>query len=270
MTGPVAAGVWPARICVAAVLAFSIVPLAIMLMMSLSSSEFVRFPPPSLSLRWYESYLSRTDWVESTWRSVWIGLVVAALAVLLGVPASLGIDRLGKRGTAVALAFVTLPIVLPPVVIAVAMYMTFSGIGLVGTRTGIVLGHLTLAIPFVVLTTLASLRKLPPELPMAALSLGASRTRVIFTLTLPLIRPGILSGAFFAFLTSFDELMISLFIGSPEIRTLPRRMWEGVRSEFDPTVSAASTVVVVATLLIAACAWALSRLARHHITASKE
>jgi putative spermidine/putrescine transport system permease protein len=148
--------------------------------------------------------------------------------------------------------------------------MTFSGIGLVGTRTGIVLGHLTLAIPFVILTTLASLRKLPSELRMAALSLGASRTRVILTVTLPLIRPGILSGAFFAFLTSFDELMISLFIGSPEIRTLPRRMWEGVRSEFDPTVSAASTVVVVATLIIVAGAWGISRLAQPRINPSKE
>lgn len=252
---------WAARIWIAVVLVFSVLPILIMLMMSFSSSEFVRFPPPSYSLRWYESYFSSTDWVESSLRSVWIGLVVSGAAVLLGVPASLGIDRLGRRSANALLAFVTLPIVLPPIVIAVAMYMSFSSFGLVGTRSGIVLGHLTLAIPFVILTTLASLRKIDPELARAALSLGAGRLRVVFTVTLPLIRPGIVSGAFLAFLTSFDELMISLFIGNPEIRTLPRRMWEGVRSEFDPTITAASTVVVLATLFIAICAWAVSAMA---------
>ncbi|MBL8581769.1 MAG: ABC transporter permease [Rhizobiaceae bacterium] len=261
---------WSARILVAAVFLFSVLPLAVMLMMSFSSSEFVRFPPPSFSLRWYENYFTRTDWIESTLRSLWIGATVTAIAVLLGVPASLGIAKLGQRSADAALALATLPIVLPPVVIAVAMYMTFSSVGLVGTRTGIVLGHLTLAIPFVVLTTLASLRRLDPELVRAALSLGASRTRVTFTVTLPIIRPGILAGALFAFLASFDELMISLFVGNPEIRTLPRRMWEGVRSEFDPTVSAASAVVILATLVVVGFAFAVNALARRRRPSIRE
>lgn len=270
-TAPMKNGrVWAAQIWVAIVLVFSVLPIAIMLMMSFSSSEFVRFPPPSFSLKWYEAYFSSTDWTDASLRSVWIGLLVSLGAVLVGVPASIGIERLGRRSANAAVAVITLPIVLPPVVVALAMYMSFSGVGLVGTRAGIILGHLVLATPFVVLTTLASLRKIDPELTKAALSLGASRKQVMFTVTLPLIKPGIVSGAFFAFLTSFDELMISLFLGSPEIRTLPRRMWEGVRAEFDPTISAASTLVVVATILIVACAWVVSALARPRTNLSTE
>lgn len=250
---PAAAFVW-------LVVAFALLPLGIMFMMSFSSSEFVRFPPPGYSLRWYEAYFSSGDWVEATVRSLLLGLVVSALSVLLGVPASLAINRMGGRSANAALALATLPIILPPVVIAVAMYMAFSKLGLAGTYAGLVVGHLTLALPFVVFTTLAALRGLGPEYYRAGLSLGASRTRVVMTVVLPMIRPGILSGALLAFLTSFDELLISLFVGNPTIRTLPRRMWDGVRSEFDPTIAAASTVVVAFILIVALAVAGLSRL----------
>lgn len=242
------------------VAAFALVPLAVMLMMSFSSSEFVRFPPPGLSLRWYESYFARADWMDATLRSLGIGVAVAAFAVVLGVPASLAIDRLGRRGAQAAIAVAILPIVLPPVVVAVAMYMTFAKLGLIGTRSGIVAGHLMLALPFVILTTTAALRRLDPSLARAARSLGAGRWRVALTVTLPLVRPGIVSGALLAFLTSFDELLIALFVGSPETRTLPRRMWEGVRAEFDPTIAAASAIVVLGTLVLAGLAFAAMRL----------
>lgn len=239
----------------------ALVPLGIMFMMSFSSSEFVRFPPPGYSLRWYETYFFSSDWMDATRRSVVLGLIVAGISVLLGVPASLAIDRLSPKKASAMLALATLPIILPPVVIAVAMYMTFSKLGLAGTYAGLVVGHLTLALPFVIFTTLASLKGLEPELFRAGLSLGASRLRVTMTVILPLIRPGVLSGALLAFLTSFDELLISLFIGNPTIRTLPRRMWDGIRSEFDPTIAAASAVVVLATLAVALAVAGLSRLA---------
>ncbi len=239
----------PAIVFAWLVVAFALLPLGIMFMMSFSSSEFVRFPPPGYSLRWYEAYFNSGDWVEATIRSLVLGVVVSALSVVLGVPASLAIDRMGGRSANATLAVVTLPIILPPVVIAVAMYMTFSKLGLVGTYAGLVVGHLTLALPFVVFTTLASLRGLGPEYYRAGLSLGASRTRVVMTVVLPMIRPGILSGAQLAFLTSFDELLISLFIGNPTIRTLPRRMWDGVRSEFaaEATAGRASAAAAVRT-----------------------
>ncbi len=256
----------PAIVFAWLVVAFALLPLGIMFMMSFSSSEFVRFPPPGYSLRWYEAYFNSGDWVEATIRSLVLGVVVSALSVVLGVPASLAIDRMGGRSANATLAVVTLPIILPPVVIAVAMYMTFSKLGLVGTYAGLVVGHLTLALPFVVFTTLASLRGLGPEYYRAGLSLGASRTRVVMTVVLPMIRPGILSGALLAFLTSFDELLISLFIGNPTIRTLPRRMWDGVRSEFDPTIAAASAVVVASTLIVALAVAGLSRLAQRRLT----
>lgn len=254
-----------ARLFVWLVVAFALLPLGIMFMMSFSSSEFVRFPPPGYSLRWYENYFHASDWVDATIRSVVLGVIVAALSVLLGVPASLAIDRLGSRFANTALAFVTLPIILPPVVIAVSMYMTFSKLGLAGTYAGLVVGHLTLALPFVVFTTLASLKGVEPEIFRAGLSLGASRTRVTMKVVLPMIRPGILSGALLAFLTSFDELLISLFVGNPTIRTLPRRMWDGVRSEFDPTIAAASAVVVLATIAVALAVAGVSRLSRRRL-----
>lgn len=258
------------RIWIISVMLFSILPIAIMFMMSFSSSEFVRFPPPSFSLKWYAAYFSSTDWIEVTLRSIWIGFVVSLGAVLIGVPASIGVNHLGTRAANAAMAIVIMPIVLPPVVVAVAMYMYFAEIGLVGTQAGIIIGHLVLATPFVILTTLASLRRLDAELVKAALSLGATRKRVFFMVILPLIRPGIISGAFFAFLTSFDELMIALFIGNPETRTLPRRMWEGIHAEFDPTIAAASTLVVVVTVLLVACAWLGSAFARFRKTPTME
>lgn len=251
-----------ARLWVATVVLFTLLPLGIMLMMSFSSSEFVRFPPPGYSMRWYQAYLASNDWIEATLRSVYIALVVSGLSVLIGVPASLGISRMGQAAANALLGLTTLPIVLPPVVIAIAMYMTFSRIGITGTVLGIVLGHLTLGLPFVVLTTLASLKKLDGQFLLAARSLGASSRRIFFTVTLPIIRPGILSGAFFAFLVSFDELLIALFIGSSETRTLPRKMWEGIRSEFDPTIAAASTFVVLASLGIVAAYWLARRAVR--------
>nr|WP_255599443.1 ABC transporter permease [Afifella sp. IM 167] len=206
--------------------------------------------------------------MAATFRSLWLGTGVAAIAVLLGVPAAIAIDRMTPSWQKAALGVAVLPILLPPVVIAVAMYMTFTRLGLVGTPAGLVAGHLMLALPFVVLTSVAALRKLDPELTRAARSLGAGRTRILFTVTLPLIRPSILSGALLAFLTSFDELVIALFLGSPQLRTLPRRMWEGIRSEFDPTVAAASAMVVVATLLAALALQLLAHAARRRIRPS--
>lgn len=240
-----------AWIMVVAVAAFGLIPIGVMLLMSFSSSEFVRIPPPGFSLVWYDTYLSRADWIEATWRSVRIGAIVTALSVAAGVPAAVATAawKPGLARTAVAVS--TLPIILPPVVAAVAMYRAFAGYGIVGTEAGIVAGHLAIAMPFVFLTTLASLRGLDPELVRAARSLGAGRLRVFATVTLPLARPGIVSGALLAFLTSFDELLIALFVGSSTTRTLPRRMWESIRSEFDPTVAAASAIVVLATATLA-------------------
>lgn len=240
-----------AWIMAGATVGFALIPIGVMLLMSFSSSEFVRIPPPGFSLEWYETYLGRADWIEATWRSIRLGAIVTALSVLAGVPAAVALAAARPAWMRAAMALVTLPIILPPIVVAVAMYMTFTRYGIVGSEAGIVAGHLAIALPFVILTTLASLRGLDPELVRAARSLGAGRLRVFATVTLPLARPGIVSGAILAFLTSFDELLIALFIGSSTTRTLPRRMWEGIRSEFDPTVAAASAIVVLGTAILA-------------------
>ncbi|MYZ48608.1 ABC transporter permease [Propylenella binzhouense] len=229
---------------------FVLVPLAIMVLMSFSTSEFIRFPPPGYSLRWFSNFFARADWTEAALRSIRIGAIVTAAAVGLGVPAALALAAMSRRAANALAAALTLPILMPPVVVALAMYMSFTRYGIAGSELAIVLGHLCLALPFVVLTTLAALRGLDPDLVRAARASGAGRIRVLRTVTLPLAAPGIFSGAVLAFLTSFDELLIALFVGSSTTRTLPRRMWEGIRSEFDPTVAAASTVLVAGTLVL--------------------
>ncbi|WP_108661598.1 ABC transporter permease [Acuticoccus kandeliae] len=232
------------------VLLFVLAPIAVVVMMSFSTSEFIRFPPPGYSLRWFLNFFSRADWTEALGRSIRIGLIVTAAAVALGVPGALALAALPRRLGATGAALATLPILMPPIVLALAMYMNFSGLGLVGTELAIILGHLCLALPFVLLTTLASLKGIDPSLARAAQASGAGPVRVLLTITVPLATPGIVAGATLGFLTSFDELLIALFVGNSTTRTLPRRMWEGIRSEFDPTVAAASTVVVVGTVAI--------------------
>jgi putative spermidine/putrescine transport system permease protein len=181
------------------------------------------------------------------------------LATLLGTLAALGIARLPRALRVVAAGLILSPLIVPVIVVAIGIYYAFSRYGLVGSPIGLVLAHTCLAVPFVVTSVSASLAGIDPRLEQAALSLGATPGGTFFQVTLPLIRPGVLVGALFAFITSFDELVVALFLSGSGAVTLPRRMWDDLRFAIDPTIAAVSTLTIVLTVLLMGCAHLLRR-----------
>jgi putative spermidine/putrescine transport system permease protein len=172
---------------------------------------------------------------------------VVVLATVLGTLAALGLARLRPVLRAFAAALILSPLIVPVIVVAIGIYYAFSRYGLVGTPVGLVLAHTCLAVPFVVISVSASLAGFDRRLEQAALSLGATPWGTFRQVTLPLIRPGVLVGALFAFITSFDELIVALFLSGSGAVTLPRRMWDDLRFAIDPTIAAVSTLTIVLT-----------------------
>ena len=231
----------------AAVLAFLVLPVLVVVPLSFSSARFLSFPPPGFSLQWYANFFGRQAWTGAAWLSAWVGLATTALSVLLGLPAGLGLMRGRFPGKRLAHALILSPIVAPGIIVAIGMYYAYAGFGLVGHPAALVAAHTCLAAPFVVINVSASLAGVDPRLEQAAQSLGATPWGVFRQVTLPLIRPGLLAGAIFAFVTSFDELLVALFLSGTTAVTLPRRMWEQLRFSIDPTLAAASTLLILLT-----------------------
>jgi putative spermidine/putrescine transport system permease protein len=171
--------------------------------------------------------------------------VSATLAMLIGVPAAFALARRDFVGKTGALALILSPLVIPRMIIAVALFYLYARIGLVGTSLGLVLGHAVLAIPFVVVTVMAVLKNYDERLDQAAWSLGANRTRTLYHVTFPLIRGGLVAAFLFAFVTSFDELTIALFVTGGLTTTLPKQMWDDALLKVSPTLAAVSTVLIV-------------------------
>jgi putative spermidine/putrescine transport system permease protein len=243
------------------ILAFLVLPIVVVIVVSFSSATYLTFPPPAFGLRWYNVYFASADWLRSTWLSLWVAACVVLLATLLGTLAALGIARLPKALRVVATALILSPLIVPAIVVAIGIYYAFARYGLVGTPAGLILAHTCLAVPFVVTSVSASLSGLDPRLEQAALSLGATPTGTFFQVTLPLIRPGVLAGALFAFITSFDELIVALFISGSGAVTLPRRMWDDLQYQIEPTIAAVSTLTIVLTVMLMGCAHLLRKRA---------
>ncbi len=231
------------------ILLFLILPLVAILPLSLSSSTILAYPVPGFSFRWYEDFFTNAIWMEALRTSLLLAVVVTIIATAIGTMAALGL-RGSQSGLArVARALLLLPLVMPVVILAVAIFYLYAVLGLVGSFWGLVLAHTVLALPFVVVTVSASLARFDVRLLHAAASLGAAPLRSFFSIQLPLIRPGMLAGAVFAFVTSFDELVVTLFVGGPAYRTLPRQIWSGVRDSVTPTITAAAVVLALATIV---------------------
>jgi putative spermidine/putrescine transport system permease protein len=237
------------RLFVPVILLAMIAPIVVVALLSFSSASYLTFPPPALSLRWYHAYLGSRDWLSATWISVEVAAATVILATALGTAAALGLARLPTLARTLATGLILSPLIVPVIVVAIGLYYAFARYGLVGTPIGLVLAHTCLAVPFVVTSVGSSLAGLDRRLEMAALSLGASPWGTFRQVTLPLIRPGILVGALFAFITSFDELVVSLFLSGANAVTLPRRMWEDLRYAIDPTIAAVSTLTILVTVL---------------------
>jgi putative spermidine/putrescine transport system permease protein len=250
------------------VLLYLILPILVVIPLSFSSASYLSFPPPGFSLHWYRNFFTRADWISSAWLSIWVGLAVTVLATALGTPASVALVRGRFAGKGLVNAFILSPLIVPGIIVAIGIYFFYARLGVVGNPIALVLAHTCLAVPFVVINVSATLYGFDERLEYAAMSLGASPWGAFRQVTLPLIRPGVLAGALFAFITSFDELIVALFISGTTAVTLPRRMWEGIRFEIDPTIAAVSTILVAFSVVLLLTAELLRRRSERLRTAS--
>jgi putative spermidine/putrescine transport system permease protein len=234
----------------ALILFYLIFPIFVVIPVSFSSAKFLQFPPPGLSLQWYDKYFSRRDWTDATLLSLRIGAITAVFATVLGTLASLALVRGRFWGRNLINSFLVSPLIIPSIIVAIGVYFFYARLQIVGRPFALALAHTALAIPFVVVNVSATLYGFDERLEYAAMNLGANRWQTFFKVTLPIIRPGVLAGALFAFITSFDELIVALFISGSSAVTLPRKMWDGLRMEIDPTIAAVSTLLIVVSVLI--------------------
>lgn len=243
----------------AAVLAFLTAPMLAALWLSFSPSELLRFPPPGLSLRWYADFFGNERWVLATRNSLIVATATMVVATALGTAAAIGLHLGNFRARGLLVALLTLPMVTPFIVTAAALFFAFSAIGLAGTLPGLVLGHTVVAVPFVLITVLASLSTFDATLLRAAASLGAPPWLALRRVMLPRIWPGIAAGAVFAFATSLDEFVITLFLAGPGQFTLPRQMYANVREYMTPTILAAASLLFLASFAFLLLTEALRR-----------
>ena len=251
------------RVLCGLILLFLIIPVLVIIPLSFNADSFLLYPMSGFSLRWYGEFFGSPTWTAALKNSLIISPLATLLAVVLGTLASIGLTRASFPGKALLVSVLISPMVVPVVISGVAIYLFFAPIGLAGSYLGLVLAHAMLGVPFVITTVTATLQGFDYNLVRAAASLGVDPVRAFFKVTLPIVGPGVVSGALFAFATSFDEVVITLFLASPEQQTLPRKMFSGIRDNISPTIAAAATVlVVVATLLLLVLEWQRRRTER--------
>jgi putative spermidine/putrescine transport system permease protein len=239
-----------ARLFSFVVLAALVLPMLVIVPLSFTSGTLLIYPLPGLSLRWYEEFFTHHLWVQALRNSIFIAVPTTVIATTIGTLAAVGLHRMRSRSKSVVMIFLLSPLIVPVIIFAVAGFYFYAQIGIAGTYTGLVIGHTVLAVPFVVVTVSATLKGFDETLVRAALGLGATPVQAFRLVTLPLILPGVLSGALFAFITSFDELVVTLFVSAPEQRTLPRQLWSGVQETINPTITAAAVILMLVTVLV--------------------
>lgn len=245
-----------------AVLGFLVLPIFVIIPMSFTAGNLLVFPLPGLSLRWYQNILNGDAWIDAAKNSLFIGLSSTALAMVLGTLAATGLSRMNFALKPAIIGFILSPLLIPIVITAVGMYFHFADIGLSGTYLGLILAHTVLAVPFVVITVLASLEGFDNNLLRAAATLGAPPLTAFRRVTMPIIFPGIASGGLFAFVTSFDEIVVTLFLAAPTQRTLPRQILSGVREYVSPGIAAVATLLIVLSALLLLTVQLLERRGR--------
>jgi putative spermidine/putrescine transport system permease protein len=241
------AGWYALRAVGLSVLLFLLMPILVIIPLSFSASSFLAYPMPGWSLQWYENLFSSEDWARATRNSFIVAPLATFLATFLGTLAAVGLARIQFRGKGLLMSLLIAPMVVPIVVVGVSTYLFFAKIGLADTYLGLILVHAALGAPFVLTTVLATLQNFNHNLVRASLSLGASPLETFFRITLPIIAPGVISGALFAFATSFDEVVVTLFIAGPTQVTLPRQMFTGIRENINPTIAAVATLLIIFT-----------------------
>ncbi len=238
------------RAICALVFLFLIAPILVIMPLSFNPEPYFTYPLGGISTRWYEEFFTSERWQTALENSIVIACATTALATTLGTVAALGLARANFPLRALVMGILISPMIVPIVITAVGMYFFYAMVGLTNTYIGLILAHTALATPFVVITVTATLTGFDQSLTRAGAGLGAAPMRVFFAVVLPLILPGVISGALFAFVTSWDEVVVVLFLASPEQRTLPKQMFSGIREMISPTITAAATLLIILSVLL--------------------
>lgn len=245
------------RVICVLVFVFLIFPILVILPLSFNAGDYFTFSPEMLSLdpegfslRHYDDFFTNPDWQVALYNSFRIAPVATLVAVSFGTLAAIGLSQSHVPFKRVIMAVLISPMIVPLIISAAGMYFFYSRVGLQGTYVGVVLAHAALGIPFVIITVTATLVGFDRSLVYAAASLGAGPIRTFFKVQMPLILPGVISGALFAFITSFDEVVVVLFVGSAGLKTLPWEMFNGLREQISPTILAVATVLVSISILL--------------------
>ena len=254
------------RVIVGLILFYLIAPILVIIPLSFNAQDFftftpgmLRFDPDAYSTKHYVDFLTNPDWQGPLWNSLKIAPVATLIAVGLGTLAAVGLSQSHVPFKGVIMAILISPMIVPLIISAAGMYFFYSRIGLQGTYWGVVLAHAALGIPFVVITVTATLVGFDRSLTRASASLGAGPLRTFRLVQMPLILPGVVSGALFAFITSFDEVVVVLFMGAAGQKTLPWQMFIGLREQISPTILAAATVLIAVSVLLLAALGILRR-----------
>lgn len=230
--------------------AFLIVPTLVIIPLSFGDKEMLAFPPTSFSLRHYQTFFFAADWLDATWQSIKVATWATLIALVLGIGAAYGLDRTRFRGRLLVIVLLLSPIFVPGIVIALALYLYFARLGIVGTTLGLVIGHAIVITPFVIVTVSAGLRHVDRNLETAGSIMGAGRLYVLRKITLPLLVPSMVAAGLFAFLLSFDEVVISYFIAEVQHQTLPVRMFNSIQWEISPVIAAIASMLTLLSLVV--------------------
>lgn len=245
------------RIICGGIFFFLIFPILVIIPLSFNAipyfsftAEMLSLDPEGFSLRWYEDFFTNENWLGSISNSFIIAIFSTLISTFLGTLAALGLSHPRFPFRTIIMALMISPMIVPLIIAAAGMFFFYSRIGLQGTHLGVILAHAALSTPFVVIVVTATLVGFDHTLIRAAASLGATPTRTFFKVTVPLITPGVISGALFAFITSFDEVVVVLFVGSFRQRTIPWQMFSGIREQISPTILAVATLLIIFSVLL--------------------
>lgn len=248
------------------VLAFLVLPILAVLPASFNKASFIHLPPNAYSLRWYEAFFLDREWQSALLNSTHVAVIATAVAVILGTLSAIGLRRIRGRLQRLITGLFLAPMIVPVIVTAVAVYRSALDVGLSGTPIGLGLSHAMLAFPFVVINVGIALRAVDENWLRAAAGLGASPWTIFRTVTLPNITPGLVGGGVFAFITSFDEVVVAVFMAGYASKTLPVKMWEAIRIEFTPVVAVAAVILILLAVLLFGVAQMLTKKAEQSVS----
>ena len=234
----------------AAVLLYLVLPILIVVPMSFSSARFLTFPPPSLSLRWYQEYIGNPAWMQATLVTLTVAVCTVLIATPTGVSAAYAISQSKLRIMRIIHAALLLPLMVPIIITAVGIFFVYAKVGLIATMSGLVLANVMLALPYVIISVVAGLQSFDMTQEMVARSLGMNRLRSFFAVTLPQIKASVIAGGIFAFISAMDETIVAIFISGGQYQPLTKRMFTALRDEIDPTIAAISTLMTATSFML--------------------